>query len=255
MYSQIIGCLIMGIFLQHKKFMFDHSPTRLRRVIYIGVTTGLCGSITTFGSWNLQCNRSFFLQWDTSWGSAIGSYNGGRLLEWLLCMWTGTVVPLAALKLGRYIAKFSNYEDDKFPSIKSPVVSPLPAAKTVATGAAAGAGCLSNEEVLVLIVFAVSTVLILALPAYVFPTWVFFAYTAAFGACGANLRFQISASLNPRNKNFPLGTFIVNVLGSSVLAVVTTVAKFAVEYNDLSTQVNTSKIGRTKHLAVRKGFV
>ncbi|KAJ3318116.1 hypothetical protein HDU76_000933 [Blyttiomyces sp. JEL0837] len=44
-WAQVLGCLIMGMALQRRKEIMDfYSP------LYTGITTGLCGSITTFSS-------------------------------------------------------------------------------------------------------------------------------------------------------------------------------------------------------------
>lgn len=102
MYSQIIGCLIMGAMVPFKAQMTDpKTSTVMQHALYLGITTGLCGSITSFSSWMYESNKSFFLQWDLSWGNVSSSYNGGRFMEWLVALWVGTVLPLSALKLGK----------------------------------------------------------------------------------------------------------------------------------------------------------
>ena len=90
MYTQILGSFIMGFILQHRSYLFVHSTSRFHRILYTSISSGLCGSITTFSSWAMECNNSFYLQWDvSSFNNYIGSYNGGRLMEWLTCMLTG----------------------------------------------------------------------------------------------------------------------------------------------------------------------
>ena len=39
--------------------------------------SGLCGSITTFSSWMVECNKSLYLQADLGAG-LFASYNGGE---------------------------------------------------------------------------------------------------------------------------------------------------------------------------------
>ena len=106
MYTQTFGCFVMGFAVTFKKQYFDQTSSRLHKAIYLGITSGLCGSITSFSSWQMECNKSFLLQWDLSWGNIIGSYNGGRFLEWFFCMWTGVVVPISALRFGYFCGKY-----------------------------------------------------------------------------------------------------------------------------------------------------
>jgi fluoride ion exporter CrcB/FEX len=105
MYTQFIGCMIMGYYAYFKPTMMAKNSHRLDKVHYVAVTTGLCGSITTFSSWMMDCNNNFYLQWDLSWGNVAGSYNSGRFFEWIMSMITGVAVPILALRLGRYLAK------------------------------------------------------------------------------------------------------------------------------------------------------
>lgn len=106
MYTQLIGCFIMGYTVTFKKIYFDQTSSRLTKSIYLAITSGLCGSITSFSSWQIQCNKNFFLQWDLTWGNYLGSHNGGRLFEWLVCMWAGVALPISALHFGYYCGKY-----------------------------------------------------------------------------------------------------------------------------------------------------
>jgi fluoride ion exporter CrcB/FEX len=78
------------------------------------VTSGLCGSITTFSSWQLEANKNFFLQWDLSWGNDIGSYNGGRFFEWLVSLWVGVALPISALRFGIHCGSTGSQSDENF---------------------------------------------------------------------------------------------------------------------------------------------
>jgi len=60
--ANIIGCLIMGYFTSHPNYKYwpafpclshDH-PWQREKSLQVGIRTGLCGSITTFSSWNTQ---------------------------------------------------------------------------------------------------------------------------------------------------------------------------------------------------------
>lgn len=209
MYAQVIGCLIMGVMTQHKTFL--NNCSRFHAVLYIAVATGLCGSITTFSSWNMECNKIFFLQWDDSWGNIMGSYNGSRIFEWLICMWTGVAVPISALHLGQHLGALSPRSTDRLKEDKS-----SPQRQYVLA------------EVLMIVLYIICTILVIVLPVTL--DWVHLTYTATFGAAGAYLRYLLSF-LNPKIKDFPLGTFIANVFGSWLIALWTTLAKFEVPYH------------------------
>ena len=84
-----------------------------------------------------------------------------------------------------------------------------------------------------MLVFCSIVILLLVtiLPTHFFPTWKFFTYSAVFGVVGAYLRYRLS-HYNPTYKNFPIGSFIANIFGTYVLAVLTLMSKFFVSYSN-----------------------
>ncbi|KAF9129078.1 hypothetical protein BGX30_014077 [Mortierella sp. GBA39] len=60
-WPQLIGCLLMGLFVSTRKwidggFVLPDSTSKghwIGAFVYVGLSSGLCGSITTFSSWNL----------------------------------------------------------------------------------------------------------------------------------------------------------------------------------------------------------
>jgi fluoride ion exporter CrcB/FEX len=105
MYTQLLGCFIMGVMSYFKPALFVQPRRPVWRILYIAVTSGLCGSITTFSSWSMECSKNLFLQWDTTSGNVAASYNGGRALEWLVSLWAGVALPIAALRLGLFFGQ------------------------------------------------------------------------------------------------------------------------------------------------------
>ena len=110
-YAQILGCVIMGFVTRHKRYFTSDAP-RLRKVLYLGLTSGLCGSITTFATWNVQCNQACFLD------STVmpGSYIPARVLAWLMCLSTCVALSLKSLHFGHFLATFSPNSDDNRPA-------------------------------------------------------------------------------------------------------------------------------------------
>ena len=228
MYAQIIGCVIMGILLKFKAYFMGNSrypPTRYRRLLYTILSSGLCGSITTFSTWQIECNKSLFIQADISWGNIMGTYNGARMLEWGVCLWIGVALPLMALHFGIYLAEILQEEQkvSQQDGVISTEVEPKEELKSV------------YEEVFLFAVFCITCVLSIGLPLLVFPTWIHLTYTAVFGILGAYLRYWLS-SFNKIYKSFPMGTFAANIGGSWVLAGTLAASKFGVEYYNVGTQ-------------------
>ncbi len=96
MYCQIFGCLLMGFATQHKNALAGSSWHTL---CYVIITSGLCGSLTTFSSWELECNKILFLQLDRN---AMTSAHGGPVFAWALQLSIGIVLPLSALHAGNF---------------------------------------------------------------------------------------------------------------------------------------------------------
>ncbi|CED84298.1 Putative fluoride ion transporter CrcB [Phaffia rhodozyma] len=65
LWAQGVGCFIMGLILGRKEEIEKWGG----RELYVGLGTGLCGSITTFSSWMLQTFSAFSNQsgYDRSW--------------------------------------------------------------------------------------------------------------------------------------------------------------------------------------------
>ncbi len=227
MYTQIVGCVIMGLLVRHKQWLFYASQSRFHRVMFVSLSSGLCGSITTFSSWQVEANKNFVLQWsagDSSSSEYFATYNGGRLLEWLVTLWVGVALPLMALHLGQHLALLSPRHNE----VLLPKVGQEDVVSNAQPHPALEAG--------LVVVFFASTVLVVVLPAVVFPSWVFLTYTAVFGAAGAYIRFLLSA-WNLKGTELPWGTFTVNVFGSWLQAALWVLSKFYVGYYDVDKQV------------------
>jgi len=218
MYAQIIGCFVMGLLTSHKNWF--HSASRVRRILYISATTGFCGCITTFSAWEYECNKNFFLQWDLSWGNDIGSFNGGRIFEWIVCLWTGVVLPLSAYCGGQHLSALSKWNNKKI-SKDDDDKKHQDADRTTID---------MILELTLIACFIAATVVSVVPPATT--GWAHLAWASFFSVIGAYLRYLLSITLNPRFPTFPLGTFIANVLGSWLLAAFITIAKYGVNYSN-----------------------
>lgn len=57
-WAQFVGCVLMGLFVSTRSRIEEGTGKDIRRqqigpLVYVGLTSGLCGSITTFSSWSL----------------------------------------------------------------------------------------------------------------------------------------------------------------------------------------------------------
>jgi fluoride ion exporter CrcB/FEX len=220
MYAIIIGCVTFGFVTEHK-FYFTTGGSRIWRVIFVTLTAGFCDSMTPFATWCYECNKIFLLQWDMTYGNIMGSYNGGRFFEFLICLWTGVAIPLAALRLGQHLALLSSRSDENLGGpLHHPSGKEAEEAELLET----------RLEMTLLFTFVFATIVVVVVP--VSYQWEHFAWLVFFGVIGAYSRFQLCTYLNRYVQAFPLGTFIANVLGTWAIAVFTILAKLVVEYTD-----------------------
>lgn len=56
-WAQFVGCVLMGLFVSKRSWIEgsgkDIQRQQIGPIVYVGLTSGLCGSITTFSSWSL----------------------------------------------------------------------------------------------------------------------------------------------------------------------------------------------------------
>jgi fluoride ion exporter CrcB/FEX len=247
-YAQLIGTFILGCVSPLQARLMG--GPRLHRLLYTGVASGLCGSITTFSTFAFEAHKPALLMGDAQAG---WSYQGGRFLEWALELWGGFILPLAALHGGQHFAAClearrsgSAGATPPSPPLPSPPAAALPPPPPPPPPPAWHA----TVEALILLAFAAATALAVGLP--VARGWAFLAYTAAFGAAGAYLRYRLAA-LNKRPPSslccgklsawagadegrFPCGTFAANMLGTWALAAAMAASKFGVSYHALDAQ-------------------
>lgn len=211
----------MGFCAKHKAMFFDKCSHTAHRVVYVAITTGLCGSITSFSSYQVECNKSFFMQWDVLSVDAGGSTSGARTFEFLTCLLSGIAVPLCALHMGQHLASYSPYANDKFNDCD---------ARTPISLRVWG-----SYEMVVLSSYIISTILATVVPTVAFtPPNIHITVTLLLASCGAYVRYMCSKVLNIRYAHFPLGTLVCNVGGSWLLAVVTVWAKLGTNTSNTS---------------------
>ncbi|TGZ80606.1 hypothetical protein EX30DRAFT_55385 [Ascodesmis nigricans] len=211
-WANFAGCLIMGVLLQDKKlFAFlqavDGEEVEIENEkdviaeakktlpLYVGLTTGFCGSLTSFSSFLLECFKQLANVAPTYDGRPTKGYNLMALLAYLI---STLALSFSALQLGAHIAIFAHRFTPTLPRRAVTLLdwSVLPA--------------------------AVSCWIAAVLMAVFIERWRADAlFACVFAPLGVYGRYWVSRWLNPRVASFPLGTFVVNVAGTAVLAAVT----------------------------------
>lgn len=207
LWANVGGSLALGFLVEDQRLFRDSfggcegARSRTMQVkktvpLYIGLSVGFCGSFTSFSSFM----RDAFLAISNNLPSADGvtGRNGGYSFEALLAVLITTIgLSLGALFVGAHLA-----------ILLDPIVPRLPHQRksTFHIDHAAvflGWGCW------------LGAVFLAIWPPH--ETWrgrVVFALV--FAPMGCLLRFYISLKLNAVIASFPLGTFVVNVVGTTV---------------------------------------
>ncbi|CAG7848520.1 SubName: Full=Uncharacterized protein {ECO:0000313/EMBL:CCA66575.1} [Serendipita indica DSM 11827] len=181
---QAAGCLVMGIAQSQKAFIMTFYPP-----LYLGITTGFCGSLTTFASWQ----RDVFLAWIE--GRPAGFSNWHRFLDGATRLFFTQAISVATFKCGLAIGKRRVHIMPQIPHRPLRVVITVVALCTY------------------IAVFPLFFVLPLSFREEV---------TAAllFAFPGALTRHLLGTWLNAKKSNFPLGTFASNTAGTVISAIV-----------------------------------
>lgn len=205
-YANILGCIVMGFIGSHEKYQHQ---SRSHHIVYVTITSGFCGGLTSYSTVHWEAAKLIFRQWDSM---STAAAHGNFLWLWLMYLWMSITIPLAALRLGQHVGSLS------------PCLRPAPENRRQ--------HLLWLEAVLVLF-FVLTVVVVVVVSLVQSPPRVWLAYAAGFGALGGLVRYELSTYLNPLFSRFPLGTFVCNILGTIIFMVVGLVAKFVVYPSDV----------------------
>ena len=187
--AELVGTVIMGFIGAHQK-----SLASSHKALYQSIATGLCGSITTFSSWNSEAIQ-VLLQIDQDRPD-----NVTRIIGWITTLILGVGMPAGALLFGRHLSLLSPWSDHW----------------------QEGGNAVENhskffimlEGISFFLLWVLLTCLIVALPYHFSRLDLMF--SIIFASFGTYVRWHL-APLNSLFKNFKLGTFIVNVGGAWIL--------------------------------------
>jgi len=218
LYANVVGCIIMGSLSINKAWLICH-----HYALYIGLGVGMCGSLTSFSSWQTEAVMAL-VDWPTVGGiQGVGDQVVGSMTIQLVGVATATSSLVFGMLANQAIAAY-DYEFD----------APKPPSRAT-----------ERRDMCVLAAAAVVCVVLLAVN-FAAEDRESYAYTCLFAPAGALLRFHLSIRLN-KHSWFPWGTFAANMVGCTVLGVATVV-------QDAPGQIALSTTGAAVVSGVASGF-
>ena len=202
MWAQVVGTAFIGALIAYKdKLQVKH------KILYTSLSTGLCGSLTTFSSWNAEASKVLLQLNETTLQPLYSAQHASRAVGFFTVLLLGVGMPVAALLLGKNSAEllsFSNYGSMKHCS--------------------AIFCCLNKTWLLLLFsivgyTFVTLNIILICL----FTNSYQIMFSLIFGGLGTYIRWRLSfldkhSSKFKFIKDFPFGTFLANSIGSMILA-------------------------------------
>eukprot|EP01135_Chromosphaera_perkinsii_P003561 Nk52_evm19s248 gene=Nk52_evmTU19s248 len=211
LWPEIIGCVIMGFFVQQKGKMMPHQYAPLA-ALFIGISTGLCGSITTFSTWNASAIKAL-----VDFDNTINT-SATRVWTWITVTVAGVAIPFGALRFGNHLGMLYNHMEKRFAKdtgkkdVEGGKKESLVPKNIV----------YSYMDWMLIIAFIPVTVFVIVLSNQLDRDDYVFDFV--FALAGANLRYQLSF-LNKLHRKFFFGTFAANILGCALLGLFTVLQK------------------------------
>ncbi|KAG0252417.1 hypothetical protein BG011_006991 [Mortierella polycephala] len=211
-WPQFVGCFLMGFFVSGQT-LIRQKWSWVGSFIYVALTSGLCGSITTFSSWNVN----LFIQLINS--DKIMRHPLQNILSALAQLIVTLALSTSGLELGRHFGEAilppteipvqpTTVPPHQQPKLSMPAIQLPPSHWTILDAVIVGFGTM-------LWIGVIAAAIIMPTASQM--SWRHVVLATCFSPPGAILRWFLSR-FNPRINEFPVGTFIVNVGGSALLA-------------------------------------
>ena len=198
LWAQVVGTVIIGGLAAHKEKLQQSYG-----VLYTSLSTGLCGSLTTFSSWNAEAAKVLLQLNETTTTPIENPVNASRVVGSLTVLLLGIGMPVSAFLLGKNLALLITVS----PSYKLKWQCHL-------------VSLCEKKYFLVLFIYlaiyTIATTIIIALCLHTNNYHVLF--SLLFGCTGTYIRWYLSFLDKRAGKYFPIGTFLANSIGSLILA-------------------------------------
>ncbi|KAH9821598.1 CrcB-like protein-domain-containing protein [Melampsora americana] len=200
---QVVGCLVMGMGLRLKDTL-----DRIHPLLYLGLTIGYCGSVTTFSTWMIQVFQAF------SNNSALHRSRFHSFLDGFNQTYITVSMSIISIQCGLQLANLIEPHLcsflERFSSPSSPSLDRVDS-------------CFTRWSILLIGPIAwISTVFLF----FYGPHWWRgpVSYSLLIGPIGTLTRYHLSKlnsfPISTRN-GFPIGTFLANLMATALLAVFT----------------------------------
>lgn len=222
----IAAAVIMGATVIFQAVATRPDGPRLQRLLYIFVTTGLCGSITSFSTWHGEVAKRFVLPVYADIACDKSTVDVARVLEYATHLGAGLALPFCSFVFGTHFGEaLASWQwlCGSLPIVQG--TTERASVIRVVTGDENDSCCSRcadstgryplTSEVVIAVIAVASTLAVVGLPLGTSVEWL--CPVALFGAAGAYTRYMLSR-LNRLWPTFPLGTFIANMLGTVLLA-------------------------------------
>ena len=164
--------------------------------VYTGITTGFCGTCSSFSSFILETFNKSANTLPQTYGYPNAAYG---IMDAFAVVLAQICISVGGFHFGKHLLRSL---DPRMPRISFPVYRKI-------------------EVVISALGIAAYIVVIVLLAVKSNSTWRSWMFLCLFSPWAAIARYIASKKLNPLVKNFPMGTFFVNTVGSLLLAIFT----------------------------------
>ncbi|KAF3987500.1 hypothetical protein FT663_04421 [Candidozyma haemuli var. vulneris] len=231
-WANFAACVVMGMFVASEKVWSALTAAGFAGKgvvpVYVGVTTGFCGTCSSFSTFILEV---FNKAADTLPRSYEYPTAGYGVMEALSVVIAHVSVSVSGFHMGKHLM---GAVDEKLP-----VLTPGGFQKLNLVSCCVGIAA-----------YIVDIVLICTQD---YGTWCSWLFSVLFAPWGAFLRYYLSKYLNSKVKDFPLGTFTANMVGCLLLAVFTLIARGR-SLDNRSVQIVTNVVGCHVLMGLDDGF-
>ncbi|KAK9256924.1 CrcB-like protein-domain-containing protein [Lipomyces tetrasporus] len=218
---QFVGCVVMGFLSQSKDFFTVNDGRNLQ--IFVGLSTGFCGSMTTFSSW--MRDIFFALANANPYRERSRGYSVLGLLDGVIVT---ICLSLAGIKFGAHVGLYTRSLWNGFMRRSSSessngdeVNESLSEKPRYGFGMVTGRRTIPLLKLLAMILGPGCWIGAVLMAIFISKWRGNVLFALVFGPLGTLSRWLLARYMNPLRPSFPLGTFIANILGTVLIGIFT----------------------------------